>query len=76
MERKSPKKEHLHQGHNNYSGAIFTAAPEKNSGAAFLSECEVRVYPKSFGKRFAPKVPSQHEPGEPPQKFRVGLNKP
>jgi hypothetical protein len=32
MERKSP---HLHQGHNN-SGAIFTAAPEKNSGAAFF----------------------------------------
>jgi hypothetical protein len=35
MERKSPKREHLHQGHNN-SGAIFTAAPEKNSGAAFF----------------------------------------
>ena len=35
MERKSPKREHLHQGHNNF-GAIFTAAPEKDSGAAFL----------------------------------------
>jgi hypothetical protein len=33
MERKSP---HLHQGHNN-SGAIFTAAPDKNSGAAFFT---------------------------------------
>jgi hypothetical protein len=35
MERKSPKKAHHRQGHNN-SGAIFTAAPEKNSGAAFF----------------------------------------
>ena len=35
VERKSPKREHLHQGHNNF-GAIFTAAPEKDSGAAFL----------------------------------------
>jgi hypothetical protein len=35
MEIKSPKKEHLHQGHNN-SGATFTAAPEKNSGAVFF----------------------------------------
>ena len=73
VERKNPKREHLHQGHNNF-GAVFTAAPEKNSGAAFLSECAVR-YPKRFGKRFAPKVPSQHEPGAPPQEFRVGLNK-
>ena len=37
MERKSPKKEHLHQGHNNF-GAIFTAAPGKNSGAAFFNQ--------------------------------------
>jgi hypothetical protein len=35
VERKSPKREHLHQGHNSF-GAIFTAAPEKNSGAAFF----------------------------------------
>lgn len=35
METKSPKREHLRQGHNN-SGAIFTAAPENNSGAAVL----------------------------------------
>jgi len=44
MERKSPKREPLHQGHNN-SGAILIAAPEKNSGAAFLpgaSCCSLR----------------------------------
>ena len=38
VERKSPKREHLHQGHNNF-WAVFTAAPEKNSGAAFFSTC-------------------------------------
>ena len=37
VERKSPKREHLHQGHNSF-GAIFTAAPEKNSGAAFFNQ--------------------------------------
>ena len=37
MERKSPKREHLHQGHNNF-GAIFTAAPDKNPGAAFFNQ--------------------------------------
>jgi hypothetical protein len=47
VERKKPKREHLHQGHNNF-GAIFKAAPEKNSGATFLSECEVRVIPKAL----------------------------
>jgi hypothetical protein len=47
VERKSPKREHLHQGHNNF-GAVFKAAPEKNSGASFLSECEVRVIPKAL----------------------------
>jgi hypothetical protein len=35
MEIKSPKRERLRQNPNN-SGAIFTAAPEKNSGAAFF----------------------------------------
>jgi len=35
VERKNPKREHLHQGHNNF-GAVFIAAPEKNSGAAFF----------------------------------------
>jgi hypothetical protein len=35
MERKSPKKEHLHQGHNN-SGATFTAAPEKKFRSRFF----------------------------------------
>ena len=37
MERKNPKREHLHQGHNNF-GAIFTAAPDKNPGAAFFNQ--------------------------------------
>jgi hypothetical protein len=35
MERKSTKKEHLHQGHNNF-GAIFTAAPEKKFRSRFF----------------------------------------
>ena len=35
VERKNPKREHLHQSHNNF-GAVFTAAPEKDSGAAFF----------------------------------------
>ncbi len=35
MEIKGPKNRRLHPGHNNF-GAIFTAAPEKNSGAAFF----------------------------------------
>jgi hypothetical protein len=36
VERKSPKREHLHQGHNNF-GAIFTAAPEKIPEPLFFS---------------------------------------
>jgi hypothetical protein len=47
VERKSQRKRRHHQGHNSF-GAIFTAAPEKNSGAAFLSECEVRVIPRAL----------------------------
>ena len=35
MERKSPKRGHLHQGHNNF-GAIFTAAPEKKFRSRFF----------------------------------------
>jgi hypothetical protein len=35
MERKSPKREHLHQGHNNF-GAIFKAAPEKKFRSRFF----------------------------------------
>src|SRR5882724_5318385 len=45
VERKSPKREHLHQGHNNF-GAILTAAPEKKFRSRFFvpgaSCCSVR----------------------------------
>ena len=35
VERKNPKREHLHQGHNNF-GAIFKAAPEKKFRSRFF----------------------------------------
>jgi len=35
VERKSPKREHLRQGHNNF-GAIFKAAPEKKFRSRFF----------------------------------------
>jgi hypothetical protein len=40
--RKKVRKEHLRQGHNN-SVSIFTAAPEKNSGAAFFNQALAAV---------------------------------
>src|SRR6266480_6186201 len=67
MERKSPKKEHLHQGHNNF-GAHFTAAPEKNSGAAFFILARP-VLPEKLWKSVAPTAPSQYKPGVSPQEF-------
>jgi len=49
-ERKDPRKEHRRQGLNN-SGAIFTAAPEQNFGAAFFSQVGTSRCPENFRER-------------------------
>jgi hypothetical protein len=67
MERKSPKKEHLHQGHNNF-GATFTAAPEKKFRSRFFIPARP-VLPEKLWKSVAPKAPSQYKPGVSPQEF-------